>query len=240
MSAPQKHRQNLKLIQPPHWAADAPEDDWIEDYLDHLCAPLVGLVPLAQRRSLRAEVRSHLESLAEEYGFQGMTPAEAAAAALRDSGEPWQVGQTFLREWLQGSPGTSAARLFRRAAVRALGFFGVAAVLNWLLIEHQALDLSPGALTPWILLLAFFAPLIAGTLTGLTAAPQTGRGLLWCLSALTAHALLTGALLLPHGDGFWFALCLAFWWLPSGWLSATATAYLIRTHHRQRFLKYVR
>lgn len=236
MSAP----QNLRLISSLLWKTDAPEDDWIEDYLDHLGAPLVGIVPLAERRSLRAEVRSHLEALAEEYGFQGMPPAEATAAALRESGEPWAVGQTFLREWLQGYSEASPARLTRRAAVRAFGFFGVAAVLNWLLIEHQAFDLSPGEMAPWLVLLAFFSPLIAGTLTGLTPAPQTGRGLLWSLSALTAHALLTGALLLPHSDGFWFALCLAVWWLPSGWLSATATASLVRTHRRQRFLKYVR
>ena len=38
---------NLKMVQMPAWGTDAREDEWVEDYLDHLCAPLVGIVPLA-------------------------------------------------------------------------------------------------------------------------------------------------------------------------------------------------
>ncbi len=232
--------QNLRMVQTPAWGSDAREDAWVEDYLDHLCAPLVGIVPLAERRNLRDEVRAHLEALAAEYGFEGKPPREATAAALQELGEPWQVGQTFLREWLQGRPDTAPARLTRTAAGRAFAFFGVATVLNWLLIEHQALDLPPGDLTPWIMLLAALSPLVAGTLTGLGQPARMGRGLGWALGILTLHALAASALLLPQPDGFGFALCLALWWLPSGWLSATATAHLVRSHRRQRFLKYVR
>jgi hypothetical protein len=226
------------MVQMPAWGTDAREDDWVEDYLDHLCAPLVGIVPLAERRGLRDEVRGHLESLAAEYGFEGKPPQEATTAALQELGEPWQVGQTFLREWLQGCP--NPARLIRQAAMRAFAFFGVAAVFNWLLIEHQDLDLPPGDLTPWITLLAALSPLVAGTLMGLGLPARMGRGLCWALGVLTLHALAAGALLLPQPDGFGFAPCLALWWLPSGWLSATATAHLVRSHRRQRFLKYVR
>ena len=67
-----------------------------------------------------------------------------------------------------------------------------------------------------------------------------GRGLCWAVGALTLHALAAGALLLPQSDGFMFVLCLLLWWLPAGWLSATAAAHLIRSHRRARFLKYVR
>ena len=223
------------------WGADAwPEDPLIADYLDHLCAPLVGIVPLAERRNLRAEVRSHLEALADEYGFEGKSPPEATAAALLELGEPWQVGQTFLREWLQGRPDISPARLTRQAALRAFAFFGTAAVPNWLLIEQRALNQPPGDLTPWIVLLAALSPLIAGTLTGLGLPTRMGRGLCWALGILSLHALATSALLLPQTDGFSFALCLLLWWLPAGWLSARVTAHLVRSHRRQRFLKGVR
>jgi len=236
-------RQNLKLVQSPGWGTGArPEgwaDDQIEDYLDHLCAPLVGTVPLAERRNLRDEVRSHLEALAAEYGFQGMTPAEATAAALQELGEPWQVGQTFLREWLQGCPHTPPVRLTRQATLRAFGFFGVAALPTWALLEHRALDPSATDLTPWLVLLAALSPLVAGTLLGLGLPPRMGRGLCWALGVLTLHALAAGALLLPQSDGFGFALCLPLWWLPGGWLSATAAAHLVRSHRRQRFLKGV-
>jgi len=233
-----RERQRLKLVQ-----AREPEDgaeDRIEDYLDHLCAPLVGIVPLAERRNLRDEVRSHLEALAAEYGFEGKSPPEATGAALQELGEPWQVGQTFLREWLQGCPHTSPARLTRHAALRAFAFFGVAAVFNWLLIEQRALNQPSDDLTPWIVLLAALSPLLAGALTGLGLPPRMGRGLCWALGVLTLHALAAGALLLPQTDGFGFALCLPLWWLPVGWLSAMATAHLVRSHRRQRFLKRVR
>ncbi len=232
--------QNLRLVQTPGGTTGGQEDDWIEDYLDHLCAPLVGIVPLAERRGLRAEVRAHLEALAAEYGFEGLPPPEATRAALQELGEPWQVGQTFLREWLQGCPDAGPARLTRQAALRAFAFFGVAALPCWGLLEHRALDTSAPDLMPWIVLLAALSPLVAGTLTGQGLPARMGRGLCWALGVLTLHALAAGALLLPQPDGFGFALCVALWWLPSGWLSATATAHLVRSHRRQRFLKGVR
>jgi hypothetical protein len=228
------------MVETPAWGADGREDLWIEDYLDHLCAPLVGIVPLAERRGLRDEVRAHLESLAAEYGFAGKPPQEATATALQELGEPWQMGQAFLREWLQGRPDAAPARLTRQATFRAFAFFGVAALPCWALLEHRALDTSASDLTPWLWLLAALSPLIAGALTGLSLPPRMGRGLGWALGILTLHALAAGALLLPQTDGFGFALCLALWWLPSGWLSATATAHVVRSHRRQRFLKYVR
>ena len=233
MSQPQK----LRMAGTDAPAYSWPEDPLVEDYLDHLCAPLVGIVPLAERRGLRAEVRSHLEALAAEYGYEGKPPAEATAAALHELGEPWQVGQTFLREWLQGSPDAAPARLTRAAACRAFAFFGVASLPCWALLEHHALDVPAATdLTPW--LLAALAPLAAGTLTGLAPQPRTGRGLCWAVGALTLHALAASATLLPQMDGFGLALCLPLWWLPAGWLSATATAHLVRSHRRARFLKY--
>jgi hypothetical protein len=48
--------------------ADLPcADPRIEDYLDHVCAPLVDRVPYTERTALRAELRTHLASLAEAY-----------------------------------------------------------------------------------------------------------------------------------------------------------------------------
>ena len=231
-------QQRLRMVQTSQWETDARGDAWTEDYLDHLCAPLVGIVPLAERRNLRDEVRAHLEALADEFGFEGKSPPEAAAAALLELGEPWQVGQTFLREWLQGSPHVAPARLTRAAAFRAFAFFGVAALPSWALLEHRALDPSTFDLTPWLWLLAALAPVLAGALTGLGQPARMGRGLCWAVGALTLHALAAGALLLPQPDGFMFVLCLLLWWLPAGWLSATATAHLVRSHRRARFLKY--
>ena len=209
------------------------------DYLDHVCAPLVGIVPYPEREAFRREVAAHLDALADEYEYQGRTPAAALEAALAEFGEPWQVGQAYGREWLDGSPDAGPARLTRMAALRAFAFFGVAALPVWGLLEARVLNGSAADLTPWLFLLALLSPLIAGALTGLGRPARLGRGLAGALGLLTVHALLAAALLLPSGDGFIFVLCLLLWWLPSGWLSATATAHLVRSHRRQRFLRRV-
>jgi hypothetical protein len=48
--------------------------DRIEDYLDYLCAPLLGAVPYAERRSLREEARAHLLDIVAEFEAQGLQP----------------------------------------------------------------------------------------------------------------------------------------------------------------------
>lgn len=45
------------------WLVD--DQEQIQDYLDYLCAPLIGIVPYAQRRRLRAEATDHLLNLAD-------------------------------------------------------------------------------------------------------------------------------------------------------------------------------
>src|SRR5579862_7151496 len=76
--------------------------DRIEDYLDYLCAPLLGVVPYAERNGLREEARQHLKDIAEEFQAQGMSPHEALTSALRIHGNPWRIGQSFVQEWSQG------------------------------------------------------------------------------------------------------------------------------------------
>ncbi len=230
----------LKLVAGDAADAARQQQALLGDYLDHVRAPLVGIVPYAERESLCLEVEAHVAALADEYGFQGQTPLAAMQAALADFGEPWPIGQAFLQEWLQGSPVVAPARLTRAAAFRAFAFFGVAALPSWALLEHLALDTSASDLTPWFWLLAALSPPPAGALLGWGLPARMGRGLCWAVGALVLHALLTSALLLPDTTGFGFALCLLLWWLPAGWLSATAAARLARSHRRQRFLKYVR
>ena len=47
-------QQRLRMVQTSQWETDARGDAWTEDYLDHLCAPLVGIVPLAERMEMLA------------------------------------------------------------------------------------------------------------------------------------------------------------------------------------------
>jgi hypothetical protein len=55
----------------------------IEDYLDHICAPLVDIVSYETRQELRA----HLESLSASYEELGASRDRAVRAALRQAGD---------------------------------------------------------------------------------------------------------------------------------------------------------
>ena len=43
----------------------------LEDYLDYLCAPLLGAVPYPQRKRFRREAADHLLALAEDFAAKG-------------------------------------------------------------------------------------------------------------------------------------------------------------------------
>ena len=58
----------------------------IEDYLDYLCAPLLGIAPYAQRRRLRLEAADHLQALAEDFQAEGFAPDQAFLLALKEYG----------------------------------------------------------------------------------------------------------------------------------------------------------
>ena len=58
----------------------------IDDYLDHLCAPLVGKMTYDQRLAVREEVRAHLLVLAAAHEELGGSPGEALQAAMDSLG----------------------------------------------------------------------------------------------------------------------------------------------------------
>src|SRR5688572_25868589 len=82
----------------------AARDPLIEDYLDHLCAPLVGAVPYPRRRELREEWGAHLDSLVEAHREMGYGPAGSVVEALRQFGPPEQVSRQWLQEVRPAAP----------------------------------------------------------------------------------------------------------------------------------------
>ena len=60
----------------------------LEDYLDQVCAPLVGSLPYAARQELRREIHQHLRSLSAAYQEVGATPDSALSQALEKFGDP--------------------------------------------------------------------------------------------------------------------------------------------------------
>ncbi len=229
-------------------------EDRIEDYLDYLCAPLLGVVPYAERRSLREEARQHLQEIVAEFEAQGLSPREALNRALRVHGNPWRIGQSFVQEWSLGAE-TSPKHSLRRATACAFAWFGLATVICLLLIEQYTLQMSSrldfsrgypmpfsyqDALLPYLILLLFLSPIAAGCLTGFTAPRQVLRGIVNALSILCLDTLMTACLLLPKIEGFEFVLFQIAVWLPVGCGAALATATLRRYQLCQRFWQLAR
>jgi hypothetical protein len=73
------------------------DDALVKDYLEKLTAPLVEVLPYAEREALRMEFRLHLLAIAAAHEELGYTRADALAAALRDFGNPRKIGRGIYR-----------------------------------------------------------------------------------------------------------------------------------------------
>lgn len=70
----------------------------IEDYLDHVCAPLVDSVPYEARRALRREMKQHLDATIAAHSELGSTPEQAVTQALTQFGDARQIARHWLNE----------------------------------------------------------------------------------------------------------------------------------------------
>jgi len=227
------HRLRLITNEPHPQQQDCEEQ--IEDFLDHLCAPLIGIVPYRERLAFRQEAHAHIDGLIREFQYEGQEPMAATESALREFGEPWQVGQAFLQEWSQGTPGQLQAGQIRKATWTAFGGFGVASMLTLLILESNTPQPSDGTLVLMAGMLAFCSPFVAGGFVGAMAPVQAKRGIGISLGILILHSCAVGALMPSGREELLFALWQLCFWLPMGIASAALTAACLRYVRRQRF-----
>ena len=206
----------------------------LEDYLDYLCAPLLGAVPYPQRQRFRREAADHLLALAEDFAAEGFSAEDALAHALQEYGEPWRLGQSFADAWHTGHAPRYSVHFADPVTVRAFGCFGVCSVLCLLLIEQSLFQAAPAS-PPFIAVLAVLSPFFAGVVTGLGLHARPGLGICRAVGVLSAASAVIGLLLLPHPELLQFALFQLVVWLPLGALSAAVTAGLKRQHRLQHF-----
>lgn len=207
----------------------------IEDYLEHLIAPLIGIVPYPERLSFRQEAHAHIDGLILDFQYKGEMRAEATEHALREFGEPWKLGQAFLEEWSQGGTGRPSVRLARKAAWTAFGSFGAASMLTLLMLEKSAFTPFHELPLGGIGMLALFSPWIAGGFVGAMTPTQAKRGITHALCVLIPHSCAVGALMPPGREVLLFAAWQLLFWLPAGWGSAALTAACLRQMRRQHF-----
>jgi hypothetical protein len=164
-------------------AETAELDPRIEDYLDRVCAPLVEVVPYAQRQELRAELQSHLEALAASYEELGHHRELAMLAALRQFGDPNAIGLRWVSEWRLSGLAAS-----QRAALKAMQFGLPGLILalqlafaQWIRAYHVDFGSPYNSLSEmlWLLL-----PAVAGFVMGLRAPARRWLGGVLTLAAL--------------------------------------------------------
>jgi hypothetical protein len=162
-------------------------DSRIEDYLDHVCAPLVGLVPYARRQELRAELRGHLEALVATHEELGSERDAAVVLALRQFGPPPHLSRQWAREWTKGAAPTRVEPAWR-ATLIALACFGVAALAALGLMGAAMSNLEPYAnINPMLLMIGpigILLPALAGLATGCLAPARHALGTFLALSLL--------------------------------------------------------
>lgn len=212
----------------------------IEDYLDYLCAPLLGTVPHSQRQRFRREAADHLLGLAEDFAAEGLSPEDAVSHALHEYGDPWRLGQSFADAWRTSEEHCYRLRFADAATVRAFGWFGIFTVANLLLLEATLFQPGASWWQPDVACLAVASPLIAGILTGLGLHSQMRSGIFRSVGTLAAASGAVGLLLLPRWEGVQFAAFQLFFWLPVGSLSATVTAGLAHQFRLRHFPRTIR
>ncbi|MBC8100960.1 MAG: hypothetical protein H7Z41_00030 [Cytophagales bacterium] len=226
-------------------------DHLIEDYLDHLCAPLVGIVPYSERSGLREDAADMIERLSSRYTAEGIEPERAAQLAIEKHGASHEVSRQFLEAWFSHQPHGVLARRFGLANAHAVVYFGLATFLATTIIQvrvfNPCLDLFLLGLTPAqmrqivpeplplpdtsplqaaLVVIAVLAPFVAGYLTGSAVPVGAARAVYQAMMPLIVFTLVLGALVLPTREGLLLALFQLVFWLPVGCLVAHAAGPL--------------
>lgn len=217
----------------------------LEDYLEHLIAPLVGLVPYEQRFALRLETQEHLEVRVSQLERDGLGVEEATREAIRRYGSAHQVAERFLTAWFENELTSPLTRRIGRANGIAFSRFVLAHLGYVVLLQAlvflpsgaaYALPMSPAEMRrivpeplplpdqPWAMALIYaypvLAPMVAGWLTGLAVPVGSARAVYNAVLPLSLYSFVVGALMVPMTAGLLFGLFQVVFWLPVGALAA--------------------
>lgn len=228
-------------------------DDVIEDYLDHLCAPLVGVVPCADRRMLRDDAAFYIGEVANTFVLAGYSARDAARLAVQHYGDSRDLADRLMEACLRTRVGNRFLQRIHPAELSAITWFGLAngclAFLLQMRVYFTALlansrpitfGLNPAQIRQiiprplplpqtdpfYFLLLAFLlvAPFVAGFLTGSQAPVRPVRAVYLVQTSLTLYIFVFGFLMLPVRDGLIAAIFELCYWLPVGCVSTAVAA----------------
>lgn len=225
----------------------------IEDYLDHLCAPLVGIVPYRERDRLRQEAVFNIEGRMRQFLVDGYDSETSVFKAIEKYGRAEELSEKFLEEWLRYQPKGALARMIGLPNAYATFFFGQATLWGILLVQYRVFSPEPEPFTfgltladirriipeplplpdrnPWwtiFWLYAILAPFVAGWLTGRKVLIGAGKAVYQVQLLATLMTFSVGAIMLPTTEGIWLAMIQVLWWVPVGTLIAHTVSALTR------------
>jgi len=247
------------MLPPPEHRMTAAEI--IEDYLDHLCAPLIGIVPYPERFRLREETGFHLEQRVNDYLLQGMSEREATFHAIERVGASEKVGRAFLEAWFKHQPQGRLAKTIGLANSYALVPFAAATLLTTSLlllrvflmptpepfmfglsladIRHVIPEPLPLPEKNWqsvlLYVVAVVAPDVAGWFTGTRAPVSSASAVYLVQTALTLYTFVFSTLVLPFQEGVALTLFMVFFWLPVGCATAHVAGLIAWQRRSRRF-----
>lgn len=224
-------------------------EEMIEDYLDHICSPLVGVVPFRERSRLREEAAFHLDRLQQSYAAEGLSAGEAALKAIETYGEASKISDQWIQSYLENRIQSKALKRIGTGNFLAFSIFGIAQILYTALLqlhvflpsgEAYRLPVSPAEarmLLPepfpipqswgdFALLYGFpfAAPVIAGFVAGLAIPSGAARSVFQAMMPIVIYSFVVGSFMVPITTGLLFALFQALYWIPVGCLAATVGA----------------
>lgn len=206
----------------------------IKDYLDGLCAPLIGTIPYAARQQRRAAMRAELDTLIAAHQELGSPLEEAVTAAIRQHSASHSVTGKRLGETALPSRGRTPSA--RPATLLALGLFSAfyaadATQLAWRVWSRlfgiggdgmmkvtngdSTTMLPTAGLTAFYRFELFVVPLLVGLVTGLLVRHRAGRGVVNALALLAIPALLLPGLTLALSYAGFIMDPLLGGWIPS-------------------------
>lgn len=234
-------------------------DELLEDYLDHLCSPLVGIVPFRERDRLRTEAAFNIEGRMRTYEMEGFEPVEAMKKAIDKYGRSDLVCEQFLVEWYRYQPKGWLARKIGLPNAYATFFFGQASLWALVIVQIRMFVPNPEPFTfglslaqlrrvfpeplplpdknPLFSILFIYlliAPIVAGFLTGRSALVGAARSAFQVQLILSLLSFAVGLLMLPAKEGLWLAFIQLLYWASVG----TGTAHLTSLIMRRRRMRF--
>lgn len=248
-------RETDRFKRPPLRAYDQTADDiaaadMVEDYLDHQMAPLIGLIPLEERRRIRRDLADYLANDVNELAEEGRSRLDCVRSVIAEYGDTRAAADEILDHWLHQKDGNGRlSRRFGVPKIYAAIYFGVATSVVGILAQIHisavnsqsnplpvGFGLSPAQLRTFIpsslplpessptfgtLIAALFAlPITAGVLTGWTAIVHPARACYHVMLIMIMFSFASGVLMLPACYGLMIAVLQMLYWLPVGCLFA--------------------